>query len=141
MIIRKYEPNDRQKIISFFQPKEAIDTPENTIYIADNNGTIEGASMFSTSKYGDPRLEAVNVSPFKISTYMQLVAEGVKDLINAGYENGYFQIYDKGLLDMLKSYFQVKDEPHGRNPITGEAKDWIIRVDLKDALAQLQKYI
>src|SRR3990167_8395351 len=126
MIIRKYEPNDRQKIISFFQPKEAIDTPENTIYVADNNGTIEGASMFSTSQYGDPRLEAVSVSPFKISTYMQLVAEGVKDLINAGYEKG---------------YFQIKDEPHGGDPITGEAKDWIIKVNLKDALAQLQKYI
>lgn len=89
---------------------------------------------------GDALLGAVAVSEAKRwDLFYGLVRAAAAEARALGFGRGSFRVQDGRLLDRLQRDFSIEPWAAGWDPATGEPVEWVVEVDLTDALAQLDR--
>ena len=158
MIIRKYETADKTKTTKYLESawpntpikttlnkltSQMVETEGNRTLILDDNGDIKGVGIWvDKGPLPTPCIAYLSVTPFNLSTYMRMVYEIIKDSQKEGYSEGYVPLYDKSLVELLKTQWAGLDiKPVGIDVETNEPSTWVLFIKYDDALAKLEKVI
>jgi hypothetical protein len=142
MTIRPFRDQDRGPVLTFLGDPRAIDSPSNHIHVAEENGTIVGAVIWTQPDAGDEALlGAVIAPPGRLDLFYSLVRSTAEDALARGFKQATFTIRKPGLLALLQRDFTISPQPAAWNPHTHKPVQWRIAVDLPDALRQLAQVL
>jgi hypothetical protein len=143
-VVRPYREADRAATLAFLGDGRAIDAPRNHVFLSGGD-TPDGVALWAEPPERSaepPHLGAVVTNAAGTNArFYDLVLACARDALDRGYERGSFTIKNRGLLRVLQATFRIEPvavgwEAEGRMPA-----EWEVRVDLRDAVDQLDDVI
>jgi hypothetical protein len=140
MIIRPYEPPDREEVLTFLHDHRAIDSPGHYIRVAKEDGEVVGVALGIVPGSG----EEAFLGPVLLKDARRwdllyaLMADILQQAIDLGFEIGGSDTKSVRMTRHLKDTFGLVGEPSAWNPKTGKPMEWHYRVNLREFLAQLK---
>ncbi len=138
---RPYRPTDRASAIAQLGNARAVDQVSHRIHTAEGGPAAGVAVWVEPGPGGEPYLGAVKTSSDNRQLFYQLIEACAQDAYDQGYEHATFIVHDAQLLSLIRRDFTVEATPAGWDPESGQPVQWDIRVDLQDALEQLQRVL
>lgn len=142
LVARRYVSADRASVLALLGDARAIDSPSSRIHVVEQAGAVVGAVVWVRPDAGDEAyLGAVMAPAGRRDLFYALIAACAQDAIAQGFALARFDVRNERLLRRIERDFVVAPRVAGRSPTTGQALSWQVRVDLQDALAQLQRFL
>ncbi len=138
---RPYETSDRASAIEQLGDARAVDQVSHRIHTAESGPAAGVAVWVEPGPGGEPYLGAVKVPSDDRQLFYQLIEACAQDALDRGYQHASFTVHDARLLSLIRRDFTVEATPAGWDPESGQPVQWDIRVDLQDALEQLQRVL
>ena len=138
---RPYETSDRASAIEQLGDARAVDQVSHRIHTAEGGPTAGVAVWVEPGPGGEPHLGAVKIPSDNRRLFYQLIEACAQDALDRGYQHASFTVHDAQLLSLIRRNFTVEATPGGWDPESGLPVQWDIRVELQDALEQLQKVL
>ncbi|MCH7697566.1 MAG: hypothetical protein IH865_01320 [Chloroflexi bacterium] len=138
---RPYETSDRASAIEQLGDARAVDQVSHRIHAAEDGPTAGVAVWVEPGPGGEPYLGAVKVPGDNRRLFYQLIEACAADAFGRGYEHATFTVHDAQLLSLIRRDFTVEATPAGWDPESDLPVQWDIRVELQDALEQLQRVL
>ena len=135
---RPYEPSDRAAAIEQLGDARAVDQATHRIVTAEAGAAAGIALWTEPGPGGEPYLGEVKLASDDRRLFYQLIEACAQDAFDRGYEHATFTVHDAQLLSLIERDFNVAPQPAAWDPSSGLAVSWEIRVELRDALAQLR---
>jgi hypothetical protein len=139
MLIRAYRGNDLIPVRALLGAEALTDAAGRRIAVAEEGGSVIGAAIAQIDGTSEVVLGRVAAPESRRDVFYQLVREIARAGIDAGLDRGWFTVTDPRLLDRIQRDFDVAPELLGTRD--GAPAYWRIEVDLRDALAQLDRAI
>lgn len=138
---RPYQPTDRASAIAELGDARTVDQASHRIHTAEGGPAAGVAVWVEPGPGGEPYLGDVKLPTDDRRLFYQLIEACAQDALSRGYEHASFTVQDAQLLSLIQRTFTVKATPAGWDPESGRPVQWDIRVELRDALEQLQKVL
>ena len=138
---RPYEMSDRASAIEQLGDARAVDQVSHRIHTAEGGPAAGIAIWVEPGPGGEPYLGAVKLAADNRQLFYQLIQACAQDAIDGGYEHASFTVHDARLLSLIQRDFAVEATPAGWDPEGGQPVQWDIRVELQDALEQLESVL
>ena len=146
VMIRPYRSEDRARVVELVGVDVTASGTGLRVQVAEEVGTgVLGAVVYRLPDGGgDAQLGAVvSVLPNRWDVFYGLVRATAEDALAAGHSTAVFTVRDRRLLDKIAGDFRVAPEASGWEPSAtnelGAPVEWLVVVDLADALAQLDR--
>ena len=136
---RPYEPSDRAAAIDALGDARAIDQASHRVVTAEAGAAAGIALWIEPGPGGEPHLGEVKLPGDDQRLFYQLIEACAQDALDRGYEHASFTVHDAGLLALIERDFIVEPQPSAWDAASGRAVSWEVRVELRDALAQLRR--
>ncbi len=142
MTVRPFREQDREGALAFLVDARAIDSPGHHLHVIEQDAALQGVSLWFATSPAEGRLAAVHTAEDQPRrTFYQLAAAACRDAIATGLTEGAFEVRNPALLRSLQRDFAIDPRPSAWDPVTREPIQWTIKVNLRDALRQLQPYL
>ncbi len=138
---RPFRPEDRAPAIAQLGDARAVDQVSHRIHTATGGPAAGVAVWVEPGPGGEPYLGEVKLPNDDRHLFFQLIEACARDAIERGYQHATFTVHDARLLSLIQRTFTVEAIPAGWDPESGQPVQWDIRVDLQDALEQLQRVL
>ena len=138
---RPYETSDRASAIEQLGDARAVDQTSHRIVMAAAGAAAGIALWIEPGPGGDPYLGEVKLSGDDRHLFYQLIEACAQDALDRGYQHASFTVHDAQLLSLIRRDFTVEATPAGWDAENGRPVQWDIRVELRDALEQLQRVL
>ena len=143
--VRPAAPADRARVLALVDVDVTASGTGLRVQVAEEVGTgILGAVVYRLPERADQDAQlgaVVSALADRWDVFYGLVRATAKDALAAGHRTAMFTVKDRRLLDRIERDFRVEPKPCGWEPSTtnvpGAPVEWLVRVDLVDALAQL----
>jgi len=136
MPTRPYRPEDRERAIAALGVR-SVDQATHHIHVGDAGPDAGIALWVEPGPGGEPYLGAITLPSPDRALFYELARASAQDALDRGYTHASFTLQDAALLALIERDFDVEAEPSAWDGGTGEAVQWEVRVDLRDALNQL----
>lgn len=107
------------------------------VHVAEEDGRVVAAAVWEQPDAGLCQLGACAVEGDSRVRLYALVRSVVQAATGAGNERGFFRLKDRALLGRLARDFRIEPVAAGWDPVSREAVEWTVEVDLADAREQL----
>ena len=138
---RPYRPTDRTSAIAQLGDARAVDQVSHRIHTAEGGPAVGVAVWVEPGPGGEPYLGAVKLPSDNRRLFYQLIEACAQDALDRGYQHASFTVHEAQLLSLIRRDFTVEATPAGWDAENGRPVQWDIRVELQDALEQLQRVL
>ena len=138
---RPYETSDRASAIEQLGDARAVDQASHRIHTAERGPAVGVAVWVEPGPGGEPYLGGVKTSNDDRQLFYQLIEACAQDALDRGYQHASFTVHEAQLLSLIQRTFTVEATPAGWDAENGRPVQWDIRVELRDALEQLQRVL
>jgi len=136
---RPYEPSDRAAAVDALGDTRAVDQTSHRIVTAEAGANAGVAIWIEPGPGGEPHLGEVKLPVDDRRLFYQLIQACAQDALDCGFQHASFTVHNARLLALIERDFIVEPRPAAWDADTGQALSWDVRVDLRDALAQLRR--
>jgi hypothetical protein len=134
---RPFRPADRASAIEELGDARAVDQTSHRVHTA-NGGPAAGVAVWvEPGPGGEPYLGEIKLPSDDRQLFYQLIQACAQDAFSRGHEHASFTVHDARLLSLIQRTFTVDAIPAGWDPESSLPVQWDIRIELQDALEQL----